>query len=276
MGNMQNAVAKTSEMPRQISEKLISLKTELIPVFKKDNVNIGSLDRIAMEIKQVMHGNAKLLNCSPVSIVGACITMAKFDLSLDPNLKHAYLIPYGQKADLQLSYIGLMAIINRIANIKMKAILVYENEKFEYYEDGWDTVYRHTPIFDVEARGNFKCAVGMAKLPDGSVEYCVINSQEMMTIKNQSKGGNVWQTWEGEMMKKAVIRRLGKTILSLVSTDKSQAITSAFEEHDNRVMGKDNNMDKIAEDFGVSNEEFTETVDTTATVENNQESEDLL
>ena len=66
-----------------------------------------------MDACQVISNNPKLQQCTPSSIVGAVITASRLGVSLDPNIMHSYLIPYGKDCKLTISYMGLIDVIYR-------------------------------------------------------------------------------------------------------------------------------------------------------------------
>lgn len=192
-----------------------------------------------------------LSECTPQSLLACCVTATNFGVSVNPSYKQAYLIPYkmGQKtiAQLNISYIGLVNMIRTRTGIKVRSYMVYENEQFEHYNDGFETVVRHTPIHDVEKRGAFKCVVAIAKELDGELHVDVMEKEDVIKCKNASPsakaGFGPWVEWFDQMAMKAVVRRLCKTLplddsllLKTLKADedvaigRSQVLTDAYEE----------------------------------------------
>ncbi len=179
-----------------------------------------------------------LAECSPESILGCMITCASMGVSLNPDKKLAYLIPYreGQKfvAQTNISYLGLRNIITRDTGIKMRGECVYSKEPFEFYSNGFDQVYKHTPLPESE-RGDFMYAFSLAKLPDGEIMYERMTKEEVQKCRDASKGGaseySPWTKWFESMALKSVTRRQCKLLpnisnetVELLANDEAMAI----------------------------------------------------
>lgn len=91
--------------------------------------------QFAAAIVQVVNRSSALQNCSPESIVGAAITAAVLDLSIDPNLGEAYIIPYGPQASFQLGYIGLTQLALRSGQYKRLGWQVVYEGQLKFYEE---------------------------------------------------------------------------------------------------------------------------------------------
>jgi recombination protein RecT len=91
--------------------------------------------QFAAAIVQVVNRNAALQNCTPESIMGAAITAAVLDLSIDPNLGEAYIIPYGASASFQLGYIGLTQLALRSGQYKRLGWQVVREGQLKFYDE---------------------------------------------------------------------------------------------------------------------------------------------
>ena len=64
-------------------------------------------------------GNSPLLaKADPRSILGAAIKAATLDLSIEPSLGHAYIVPYGNQAQFQIGWKGLLQLAQRSRALK--------------------------------------------------------------------------------------------------------------------------------------------------------------
>ena len=61
-------------------------------------------------VLSVVNNNSYLKNASPESVFSAAMMAATLDLPVNPNLGFAYIIPYGQSAQFQVGYKGLVQL----------------------------------------------------------------------------------------------------------------------------------------------------------------------
>jgi len=155
---------------------------------------------------------AAIAKCSPQSILRSIVDCARF--GIDPSFGRAYIIPYGNEAELQLGYLGLIELSKRSGEIKsITAELVQEGDDFEV-EFGTNPHFVHRPKFQGDGTG-YKYVYALAMFADGHFEYTVLSKAEVETIrKKSSKAPNspAWTNYPGEMAKKCAIRRLCKTL----------------------------------------------------------------
>src|SRR5690606_12736048 len=77
----------------------------------------------------MVNNSAALSKCEPLSIISAAVVSASLDLPLDPNLGFAYVIPYGEKAQFQIGYKGLIQLAQRSGQYKtINVSEVYDGE----------------------------------------------------------------------------------------------------------------------------------------------------
>ena len=170
------------------------------------------VNEMVMDVCQIINNNPNLQKCSPASIVGAVITASRLGVSLDPNMKHAYLIPYGNKASLDVSYIGLIDVANRKGDIKISAHEVYSNDIFEP-KLGAKKELNHVPVCFGD-RGEFIGVYAIAYFPDGTIDFETLDMEELKKCRQASKNSNgtIYKLWEKEMYKKSAVRRLFKRL----------------------------------------------------------------
>ena len=79
-------------------------------------------------------GKQELMSCKPVSILRAALRAASLELSCDPALRQAYLVPYGSEAQFQPHYNGLYILAVRTNKYRVINVNpVYQGQKV--YED---------------------------------------------------------------------------------------------------------------------------------------------
>jgi len=163
--------------------------------------------RIALTI---VRNNPKLMACSEMSLLGAL--MASAQLGLEPNiLGQSYIIPYGNQAQFQIGYKGLIKLFYNSENaLSITAQEVYENDTFEY-EYGLSPKLIHKPV--MANRGNVIAYYAVAKLKGGAEAFSVISKDDAIKFgkaKSKSFSSGPWQTDFDEMAKKTVIKMVLK------------------------------------------------------------------
>ena len=69
---------------------------------------------------------------NPVSVQNAILNLSSIGISLNPALKHAYLVPRDGGICLDISYMGLMHLAQEIGSIEWgQAKIVYSNDTYE-------------------------------------------------------------------------------------------------------------------------------------------------
>jgi len=189
---------------------------------------------------QSMINNKMLQTCEPQSIVNAITNIARTSITLNPVMRLAYLVPRNGKCVLDFSYMGMISLLKNNGNIRtINAYIVYEDEDFRH--DIVENVIHHTPRYaKTEKEHNTRSILGaysIAKLPTGEVDYCFMPYWEIEKVKNSSKGADSkyspWVTWKDEMIKKTIIKRHFKMLISVNDTFNSKLTTLLEVENDN-------------------------------------------
>tara|TARA_R110000822_G_scaffold108986_1_gene238694 strand:- start:563 stop:1273 length:711 start_codon:yes stop_codon:yes gene_type:complete len=196
-------------------------------------------------------------------------------------MKLAYLIPRKNKCVLEFSYMGLVAMLRDNGCIKsISAHIVYEDENFEF--DLANNKIRHLPKYaQSENEHNLRKIIGCysrATLPNNEIVYEFMPMWEIEKVKRSSEGSDnkysAWQTWKDEMIKKSVIKRHFKM---LISVNVTEALTTALSiENENNLLvndfNKSNNVVKpkltnAFDDFNVEEEKNEEKIEEHNSVE---------
>jgi recombination protein RecT len=190
---------------------------------------------------QIFQNSDTLQRCDPQSILNAVVNVARTSVTLNPVMRLAYLVPRKNKCVLDFSYMGLVAMLRDNNCIKsISAHIVYEDEEFDY-----DVAYNkitHKPRFaktenEHKSRERIGC-YSRATIPNGEIVFEFMPMWEIEKVKRLSEGSSskfsAWQTWEEEMIKKVVIKRHFKM---LISGNPSEALSTALQiENENNAL----------------------------------------
>lgn len=149
---------------------------------------------------------------NPVSVQNAILNLSSIGISLNPALKHAYLVPRDGAICLDVSYMGLMHLAQEIGSIKWgQAKIVYSND--EYQNQGLDSqpTHKYNAFGDRGEKVGVYCCV---KLPSGDYLTEEMSAADVLAIRNtsKSKGSSYspWNTFEEEMWRKSAVKRASK------------------------------------------------------------------
>jgi len=102
-------------------------------VKSKFNELLGSrTNQFMTSLLSIVNNNSYLRNASPDSIYTSAMMAAALDLPINPNLGFAYIIPYGNQAQFQIGYKGLIQLALRSGQFKTISVTpVYEGQLIE-------------------------------------------------------------------------------------------------------------------------------------------------
>lgn len=209
----------SKEMVLTKKEKMETLKNVLIQ--NQDDLRRALPQHIGLERLERLYLNAvmrnpKLLECTMQSLVKSAMDAAQ--TGLEPDGIHAHLIPYKDnkkgvvEAQYQIDYKGLIKLARQSGEISnLKAVCVYENDKFEIHEGTRDEIVHVRAITD---RGKKIGVYSIAKFTDGTVDFLFLTPEDIAKIRKASKASSrgPWVDWEDEMWKKSAIRRHSKIL----------------------------------------------------------------
>lgn len=182
--------------------------------------------------------NPKLLDCTPASIASVVLQCAQF--GIEPDGRHAHIIPYKNEAQLQLDYKGLVTLVRRSGEIStIHADVVRKGDVFKV---NLGRIVAHEVDYS-SAAGEVYAVYATATLKDGSTQSVVLRKDEVDAIAARSRSVQAakqygkttpWDTDWAEMAKKTAFRRLTKWLpLSYEAAeivDKDQRREFAFDE----------------------------------------------
>lgn len=115
----------------------------------------------------------KLLECDQLSVVNSFMTMAQLGLMPSDVSGEAYVLPYGDKAQFQLGYQGLITLFYRAGGQSVRAEIVRENDVFSF-DNG---IIRH--------KIDYKKSMEKRGAPIGAYAVALVNGHEMSQYMNQ-------------------------------------------------------------------------------------------
>ncbi len=156
---------------------------------------------------------AKIAMQNPISAQNAIINIASVGISLNPALKHAYLVPREGGVCLDISYMGLMHLAQMSGVIRWgQAKIVYANDN--YQSNGLDVAPSHKYQAFVD-RGDPVGVYCTVKTADGDYITEEMSKEQVHAIRARSPGfksgkKSPWTTDELEMWRKTCVKRAYK------------------------------------------------------------------
>lgn len=223
----ENAPAVKSEqlsLPA-LPKKLVDAGfTQILTMPKKAFIASGGTEQqFVREVNfavQLLMNSDYLFGCAksfPDHFIEAIKNIALTGLTLNPELRLAYLVPYKGKVRFQSSYMGKVDILIRGGVVKwIEANLVYEKDKFQVIKGTTDVIV-HEPDYFASDRGALRGGYWVAILPNGQKSFDVMPKSRIDAIKGRSeavKSGNSspWDTDEVEMQRKTIINWAFKSL----------------------------------------------------------------
>lgn len=193
------------------------------------NINF---DRYLQIISNEIRANPKLLQCEPQSIMECLGQAARLNLDVGGASAQAYLIPYGNKCQFQISYKGLIALAYRAGVGVIETGMVYENDKYEL-QYGITKKLSVTPAFT--NRGNPLFVWAMAKV-NGEAQFIHMTIEEVEKVKAYSKtasfADSAWSKNYDEMAKIRVCKRFCKLLPAYTNNNLMQEAIALDEQAD--------------------------------------------
>lgn len=169
--------------------------------------NVFTPERFMRVTLTAFNKNPKLWECSKQSIASVVLQCAQF--GVEPDGRHAHIIPYNGEATLQLDYKGLVALVRRSGDvISIHADVVRKGDVFKV---NLGEIVQHEVDYSATA-GEVYAVYASARLKDGSSQSVVLRKEEVEAIRKRSRSGATgpWATDWAEMAKKTAFRRLTK------------------------------------------------------------------
>lgn len=207
-------------MSNEIVTLVNSQKDFFSPAVVDNSVVWEKESQFAIQLFQANDYLAKAALSNPTSAQNAIINVAAIGISLNPALKHAYLVPRSTKKNgkfitnvcLDISYMGLLHLAMESGSILWgQAVIVHEKDDFKLTGLGNLPHHNYSPFGD---RGEIVGAYCTVKTSHGDYLTECMSISEIYDIRARSesfkKGYGPWISDTGEMIKKTVVKRANK------------------------------------------------------------------
>lgn len=207
-----------------ISSRMVDIKSVL-----PNHMNADHMVRVFLNSIQ---RTPALLECTPISLLGALILCSQFGLEPDGLTRQAYLIPFNnsskgvKEVQVIIGYGGLVDMARRSGEISaIEARVIREKDKYSM-TFGTISSVEHTPYTGAGEAGEPIGFYAVAHYKNGHTHYDHMTKADVDKIRSRSKASNggPWVTDYIEMGKKTVIRRLCKLLPSSVQLQRAVTI----------------------------------------------------
>lgn len=192
-----------------IVELVKSQEGLFLPAVVDSSVEWSRECQFAIQAFQANDFLAKVALSNPSSAQNAIINIAAIGVSLNPALKHAYLVPRKNAVCLDISYMGMMHIAQESGSILWgQAEIVRANDTYRKTGFGNSPVHDYSPFGD---RGEVVGVCCVVKLHNGDYLSGEMNIEAIYAIRARSesfkRGNGPWVTDFEEMAKKTIVKR---------------------------------------------------------------------
>ena len=228
-----------TELVQRIENYISGLEVNFKSVQVEDSIEFASE---ALFAKQALLNNNYLLQTAknkPESLKNSILNIAAIGLTLNPVQQYAYLVPRDNKVCLDISYKGLIRAATDSGSILWaQSELVYEKDEFSMNGVGEKPLHKFNP-FNSE-RGKIVGCYVVAKTFEGDYLTTAMPINEIYEIRNKSESWksekgrrySPWFNFEGEMIKKTVIKRASKLWPKTSKIDRLEKAIDVVNEHE--------------------------------------------
>ena len=169
--------------------------------------------RFVRVVLTLYNQNYKLHQCSDISFLAAVMTAAQLGLEPDGILGEGYIIPYGNRAQFQTGYKGLLKLARNAGNIKdVQLEVVYAKDKFTY-KKGLEPILDHEPSEDVDP-GPITHVYMIVRFLNGGFQYKVMTRAQIERHRDRYSKAYAWdlknieKTMNGKLTREKAIEEL--------------------------------------------------------------------
>jgi phage RecT family recombinase len=213
---MSNLVVKSYEGINKLKPKDLFELEQVSNMFKKiygDKEFENNLEKEKLFALQIIAKNPKLQACESFSIYTAIMNLAVCKITLNPALKQATIINYGNKAELSIMYQGKVDILTGIGAMRYikNCEMVYDCDQFEI---NMGVVSKHIPDFVKMATGKCKMIGGyiIVVMPDGKEKHLFMREDQFLKRREKAPSKSIWDAWPEEMRRKSLINQIYSTM----------------------------------------------------------------
>jgi recombination protein RecT len=202
------------------SNQLVSIDEAILPVRRLLAANMTGIgaalgnymapERFLSAVVTLCRNNPDLADprkANPSSLLLSVLRIAHLQLSPDPALGQAWIIPRKGKAEFQLGYKGALALSYRSPLVAGVRYGVVGPDDHFVWRDGRSWVLEHEPTEDgwPDNLDDVRAAWTIIELRSGSMLPRVMYRQEIIRHKDRGSYGEVWRTDPAAMSVKTVI-----------------------------------------------------------------------
>jgi recombination protein RecT len=176
--------------------------------------------QMAAALVQLVNQSNQLQKCEPNSIISCALMASALDLSIDPNLSEACIVPYGNKAQFQIMYGGLTQLALRSGQYRTLGWQVVHKDELETWDELTGELVVNSDHPDEEVVGyaaKFKLLNGFEKGSYWTKSRCMSHAERFSKayragLADKSKQDySVWFTDPDRACLKTVLKMLLKT-----------------------------------------------------------------
>lgn len=243
-----------------MSNELVTIESNILCVTEQAGKLVRNHSAISIDAEQnyaiqQLYKNKQSMqvaHSNPVSVQNAILNLSSIGISLNPALKHAYLVPRDGGICLDISYMGLMHLAQEIGSIEWgQAKIVYANDTYESQGLNQQPIHKFNAFGDRGEKVGVYCTV---KLPSGDFLTEEMSAEEIAevrkTSKSQSSSYSPWNTFEKEMWRKSVVKRGSKYWPKSNNDSSGNRLDTAIHvinEHEGLDDGREKHIEKFIE-----------------------------
>lgn len=183
------------------------------------------------DISSVVSANYQLQECDGKSILTAGLVASSLKLPLAPTLGFAYVVPYGDKAQFQIGWKGLVQLAQRSGQFERLGVREVHKGEWVGQDEFGEDLFKFDHKFDSEPTigfyAYFKLTNGFVKTLFWTVEQCEKHGAKYSKAHSGKNKGGEFDNWSKMfeiMASKTVLKQLLSKYAPL-STDLQKAIT---------------------------------------------------
>lgn len=211
--------APNQEIAKAAANTKLDMTTaqKMVLKYSSSLVNDKRAQQFFAQFMLLQRNNPKLASVDPQSLLTAVMACVHLDLMPNTPEQYAFIIPYGNQAQFQVGYKGLVELAFRDGGISsIAAELVFDGDDFDVML-GTERGLRHRPNYEIDRTDYSKVthAYATAILKDGSSVFEVLTRKELDKVRATSKattGDTPWAKWPESMAKKTAVKRLTKLL----------------------------------------------------------------
>lgn len=230
MAEQQKALTPT----QKLNAITLAVQDQVTNLCNEGKLNLPANYSAGNALKQFqlkVQDDEKLMGCTQASLAKAMLDMCVLGLNISKT--QCYCIPYGNKAQLSVSYLGKVAIAKRIDPTieTITGRVVKEGEEFDFddTDDGYSIIKKHKRTLASMKSKNIEAAYATIVYNDGKPNKSLImtfdrikESWKMSTAKpidneGNVKAGSTHDKFMDDMAIKTVIAAICKPIISTSS-----------------------------------------------------------